>query len=108
VLPFGNVRTPQEGRHALARAVAGPGCLVFLWVYSALHLGHERGLDLPFALAVSPVPLFSTFLLSLAAACGASIAIAVVARATCGRPAVRPRALLCSIAIFAAVMVLFP
>jgi hypothetical protein len=108
VLPLGNVRRPHEAPRALARALAGPGCLVFLWVYAGLHLAHERGLDLPVAHLVSPIPLFSTFLISLTVTAAASIAAALASRATRTRLYPSPRLLGWSIGVFAAVMVLFP
>jgi hypothetical protein len=108
VSPIGARQRRSGARSALAATAAGPGCLVFLWEYSAIHLAHVRGFDLSVARAVSPIHLFAAFLVSLAGALIASIAVTIVARAT-GRPMrPHPRALVCSISLFGAVMLLFP
>jgi len=93
---------------SLAGMVATPGCIAFLWAYAAIHLAHERGLDPAAAAAISPIPLFSTFVLALAAAVTASVAAALVHRVTGRRVGATPRLLAYSIGFFGAVMVLFP
>jgi hypothetical protein len=79
-----------------------------LWVYTALHFAHERGIDLPVGRAISCIPLFSTCALSLATAAATSIVVALALRMTRRRPYAVPRILAVSIGLFAAVMVLFP
>jgi hypothetical protein len=100
-------RSPAAGR-LLAEIAAGPGCLTFLWVYSALHLAHERGVDLPLASAISSIPLFATLIISVSVASIASIVLTVAVWLTERRIRQAPRLLLCSITLFGAVMVLFP
>jgi hypothetical protein len=78
-----------------------------LWAYAGLHLAHERGFDLPLARAIAPIPLFSTFLLGLAAAAVASITVAFGFQ-TARRFDPTPRLLAFSVGLFAAVMVLCP
>ena len=87
---------------------AGPGCLMFLWAYTAIHLAHERGVYPTVARAISGIPLFSTFILGLATAVAASIVVLVVHRLTGLRLRATPRLLAYSIGLFGAVMVLFP
>jgi hypothetical protein len=88
--------------------VAGAGCVAFLWAYAVIHIAHERGFDLAMARAISPIPLFSTFVLALAVAGAASIAASTVLGRTGRRLRAMPRLLACSIGLFGAVMVLFP
>src|SRR5512138_1107674 len=104
IRPLGRVARTSV---AATTDAAGPGCIAFLWAYAVIHVAHARGFDPAVARAISPVPLFSTFVLALATAAAASIAAAVRSGRTGRRPRATPRLLAYSIGVFGAAMVLF-
>jgi hypothetical protein len=84
------------------------GCMAFLWTYAALHLAHTLGYDVPLVRAIAPIPLFAIFITS--AAVGALSAVPMTRLIILGgrRLTSLPTALLFSIAVFSASVVLFP
>jgi hypothetical protein len=101
----------SHGRHRergrLVGVAAGHGCVSFLWTYAVVHLAHERGFDLA-AVRITPIPLFSTLLWGLAAAAATASAVPLIVLATGRRLRSMPRLLVASIALYGAIMVLFP
>jgi hypothetical protein len=99
-------------RHARAvrgsRVAVGVGCVEFLWLYAGLHLAHVQGFDLAVARAVSPIPLFAIFIVSVALAGLLAVPTTMIVRAS-RRPLTSLSSVLAaSIMVFAASVILFP
>ena len=104
VLPFEHA----AGRRRPSRIAVGVGCVEVLWIYAALHVAHARGVDLPIAAAISAIPLFAIFIVSLVVAGLLAIVTARVLTAS-GRPLTwLPAALASSIVAFVAAVIVFP
>jgi hypothetical protein len=103
VLPVGHAARRQTFIHAV-----GLGCTQFLGAYSVLHLAHAEGVDWRIVRAISPIPLFSIFIASLAIAAVGSVPAALAfGRAKRWKPSL-PVLLVSSIGLFAVVATLFP
>jgi hypothetical protein len=112
VRPLRAARTLPSGDTTVVRGRAsisvGAGCVAFLWIYAGLHLAHACGVDVSFARAITTIPLFAIFIVSVSVATLATAPLTYLLIGNARMRASFPRALTVSIVAFSLSIILVP